>query len=272
MSVHAEPHPVVARGARARLRWAVADSLVIARRNLMRVPRSPELLVFMTIQPVMFVTLFVYVFGGAIATPGLDYVDFLLPGILVQSIAFGGSLTGVGLAEDLQKGLTDRFRSLPMARSAVLTGRTAADIATNSFQIVVMIAVGYLVGFRFSTSVGEVAAGLALLVLVGYAFSWISATVGLLVPNVEAAQSAGFIWLFPLTFVSSAFVPAETMPPALEWFAEVNPITVWVDALRGLFLGVPDGGAAWKGVLWAVGLVAVFAPLSVARYRRVMAH
>jgi ABC-2 type transport system permease protein/oleandomycin transport system permease protein len=250
----------------------VRDALVIAQRNLRRVPRSPELLVFMTIQPVMFVVLFVYVFGGAIATPGLDYEDFLLPGILVQSIAFGGSLTGVGLAEDLQKGLTDRFRSLPMARSAVLTGRTLADVATNAFQVVVMVVVGYAVGFRFATSVAEVALGLALLLLLGYAFSWISATIGLAVRNVEAAQSAGFIWLFPLTFVSAAFVPPETMPSWLRWFAEVNPITIWVNALRGLFLGAPTDGDVWKGVAWALGLVAVFAPLAVARYRRVMAH
>ena len=264
--------PAPPHGIGPRLSWAVRDALVVALRNLRRVPRSPELLVFMTIQPVMFVVLFVYVFGGAIVTPGLDYEDFLLPGILVQSIAFGGSLTGVGLAEDLQKGLTDRFRSLPMARSAHLTGRTLADIATNLLQVLVMIAVGYLVGFRFATSVGEVALGLLLLLLLGYSFSWISALIGLLVGNVEAAQSAGFIWLFPLTFVSAAFVPPETMPAALEWFAEVNPITVWVNALRGLFLGVPTDGDVWKGMLWAVGLVAVFAPLAVARYRRVTTH
>jgi ABC-2 type transport system permease protein/oleandomycin transport system permease protein len=159
-----------------------------------------------------------------------------------------------------------------MARSAHLTGRTLADIATNLLQVAVMIAVGYLVGFRFATSVGEVALGLALLVLLGYSFSWISALIGLLVRNVEAAQSAGFVWLFPLTFVSAAFVPPETMPAALEWFAQVNPITVWVVALRGLFLGVPTDGEVWRGIAWAVGLVAVFAPLAVARYRRVLSR
>jgi ABC transporter DrrB family efflux protein len=266
------PAPPPVPDARVSLRWAVTDALVLARRSLLRIPRSPELLVVNTIQPVMFVLLFVYVFGGAIRTPGFEYVDFLLPGILVQSIAFAGSLTGVALAEDLTKGLIDRFRSLPIARSAVLAGRTIADIATNLFQAVVMLVVGYLVGFRFRTGVGEVLAGVGLLLFMGYAFSWISANVGLALRNVEAAQSAGFVWLFPLTFVSSAFVPTQSMPAGLAWFAERNPITIWVNALRSLFLGAPADGAVWQGVLWAVGLVAVFAPLAVWRYRRVAAR
>jgi ABC-2 type transport system permease protein len=261
--------PVVARGLLAKLRWGVADALVVARRNLLRIPRSPELLVILTIQPVMFTLLFVYVFGGAIQTPGFDYVDFLLPGILVQTIAFNGSLTGVGLAEDLQKGLVDRFRSLPMARSGLLAGRTLADVATNAFTVLVMVLVGYAAGFRFASSVPEVVAGVLLLLLFGYAISWISAIIGLSLGNVEAAQSAGFIWLFPLTFVSSAFVPTDSMPGPLAAFAEVNPITLTVNALRGLFLDAPAGNAPWLSLLWCVGLVAVFAPLAVARYRRV---
>ena len=248
---------------------AVADSLIIAQRNVRRVLRQLDWLIFFTIQPVMFVVLFVYVFGGAIQTPGYDYVDYLMPGILVQTIVFGSALTGVGLAEDMHKGLMDRFRSLPMARSAVLAGRTAADVVTNAFQTLVMLVVAYIVGFRFSTSVPEVVLGLVLLLLTGYAFSWISALIGMSVNSVEAAQSAGFIWMFPLTFVSSAFVPTDSMPPVLEWFAEINPITIWVNALRGLFVGAPLDGEVWQGLLWIAGIVAVFAPLAVARYRRI---
>jgi ABC transporter DrrB family efflux protein len=248
---------------------ALADTLVIAQRNVRRVLRQLDWLIFFTIQPVMFVVLFVYVFGGAIQTPGFEYVDFLIPGILVQTIVFGSALTGVGLAEDMQKGLMDRFRSLPMARSAVLAGRTAADMVTNGFQTVVMLVVAYVVGFSFSTSVPEVVLGLVLLMLMGYAFSWISALIGMSVNSVEAAQSAGFIWMFPLTFVSSAFVPTDSMPSVLEWFAEVNPITIWVNALRGLFVDAPLDGEVWQGLLWVVAIVVVFAPLSVARYRRI---
>jgi ABC transporter DrrB family efflux protein len=248
---------------------ALADALVIAQRNVRRVGRQLDWLIFFTVQPVMFVVLFVYVFGGAIQTPGFDYVDYLMPGILVQTIVFGSALTGVGLAEDMQKGLMDRFRSLPMARSAVLAGRTAADMVTNAFQTVVMLVVAYIVGFRFSTSVPEVVGGLALLLLVGYSFSWLSALIGMSVKSVEAAQSAGFIWMFPLTFVSSAFVPTDSMPAALEWFAEVNPITIWVNALRGLLVGGPLDGEVWQGALWVVAIVVVFAPLSVARDRRI---
>ena len=261
--------PVVAEGLGARLRWGLADVLVIAKRSLLRVPRSPERLLGFTIQPVMFVLLFRYVFGGAIATPGVSYVDFLLPGILVQSIAFGSTVTGVGIADDLQRGITDRFRSLPMARSAVLAGRTIADIATNIFQVVVMVIVGYAVGFRFSTSVPDVVAGLLLLMLVGFAFSWVSAIIGMSVSSVEAAQQASFIWLFPLTFVSSAFVPPDMMPEPLQTFADINPFTLWVDSLRHLFVGTPIDNQLWIGLIWAVGLVVVFAPLSVRRYRRV---
>ena len=269
-TVPAGEQPVVPAGFGSRLRWGLSDALVIAQRSLRRVPRSPELLLGFTIQPVMFVLLFRYVFGGAISTPGTSYVDFLLPGILVQSIAFGSTVTGVGIADDLQKGLTDRFRSLPMARSAVLAGRTVADIATNWFQLAVMICVGYIVGFRFSTSVPEVIGGLALLTLVGFAFSWVSAVIAMGVSTVEAAQQASFIWLFPLTFVSSAFVPPDTMPEPLKTFAsDINPFSLWVDSLRHLFVGTPIDNQLWLGLLWVVALLVVFAPLAVWRYRRV---
>ena len=269
-NVPADQTPVVPHGLGGRLRWGLSDTLVIAKRSLRRVPRSPELLLGFTIQPVMFVLLFRYVFGGAISTPGVSYVDFLVPGILVQSIAFGSTVTGVGIADDLQKGLTDRFRSLPMARSAVLAGRTVADIATNWFQLAVMICVGYIVGFRFSTSVPEVIGGLALLTLVGFAFSWVSAVIAMGVSTVEAAQQASFIWLFPLTFVSSAFVPPDTMPEPLKTFAsDINPFSLWVDSLRHLFVGTPIDNQLWLGLLWVVALLVVFAPLAVWRYRRV---
>ena len=250
------------------LRNTVSDTLVLARRSILRIRRQPDLLVGFTIQPVMFVLLFVYVFGGAIQTPGFDYVDFLMPGIIVQSMAFGGFVTALGLAEDLKKGLIDRFRSLPMSRAAVVTGRILADVGTNIVQLVVMIGVGLAVGFSFSTGVLKVIAGIALLLLIGYAFSWVFAFIGLTASSPEASNAYGFTILFPLTFVSSAFVPVESMPSWLESFAEHNPFTTMVDAMRALFLGTPAGSDVWASVVWSVGIVAVFGPLSVWRYRR----
>jgi ABC-2 type transport system permease protein/oleandomycin transport system permease protein len=250
------------------MRRLVSDTLVIAERNLIRLPRSPDLLLAFTVQPVMFVLLFVYVFGGAISTPGYDYVDYLIPGIVVQNIAFGGFVTALGLSEDLNKGLIDRFRSLPMARAAVLAGRTLADVATNVLSCVVLLGTGLIIGFSFHANVGEILAGLALLLLFGYAFSWIFALLGLMVSSPEAANSLGFIAVFPLTFISSAFVPAESMPAALEWFANINPFTIVVDAMRALWLDAPAGDSVWGAFAWAVVLIAIFAPLAVARYRR----
>jgi ABC transporter DrrB family efflux protein len=251
-----------------RLLTAVGDALVITRRNLIRIPRAPDLLLGFTVQPVMFVLLFVYVFGGAIKTPGFKYVDFLMPGIITQTIAFGGYLTAVGLNEDLRKGLIDRFRSLPMARSAVLAGRTLADVVMNLLAMVLMFLVGLAIGFRFTTTVPEVVAGVALLLLFGFAFSWIFALMGLSASSAESAGSIGFLVVFPLTFVSSAFVPVDSMPGVLQAFAHVNPITIVVDATRALFLGTPAGNSIWGGLAWSLGLIAVFAPISVARYRR----
>ncbi len=250
-----------------RLAGAVSDTLVVAERNLLRIPRAPDLLLAFTVQPIMFLLLFVYVFGGAIRTPGYDYVDFLIPGIVVQSIAFGGFVTAIGLTDDLNKGLIDRFRSLPMARSAVLAGRTLADVATNALQLAILVIVGVIAGFGFGASVPEVLAGFGLMLLFGYAFSWLFALIGLLVSSPEAAQSAGFIALFPLTFASSAFVPVESMPSWLEAFAQVNPFTVVVDAMRALWLGAPAGNAVWGAFAWTIGLLLVFAPLAVWRYR-----
>jgi ABC transporter DrrB family efflux protein len=249
------------------VRRLLSDSLVIAERNLVRLPRAPELLLAFTVQPIMFVLLFRYVFGGAIATHYRSYADFLIPGITVQNIAFGGFVTALGLNEDLHKGLIDRFRSLPIARAAVLAGRTSADIVTNLLSAGILIVTGLLIGFSFHTSPAEAIAGIGLLVLFGYAFSWVFAFVGMLVSTAEAANSVGFIAVFPLTFISSAFVEVHTMPAALKTFAEVNPFTIVVDAMRSLWLGTPAGNHVWEAVLWSLGITAVFAPLAVARYR-----
>ncbi len=250
------------------LAYTLGDTAVIAKRNLLRIPRQPDLWVSFTVQPLMFVLLFVYVFGGAIQTPGYEYVDFLMPGIIVQTMAFGGFVTAIGLSDDLSKGLVDRFRSLPMARSAVLAGRTLADVATNTVSLVVMVGVGLLVGFNFTSSPLEVAAGVVLLLLFGYAFSWVFAYVALISGSAEGANALGFMLIFPLTFASSAFVPPESMPAAIEWFAEVNPFSTIVDATRALFVDAPHGNDVWAAFAWCFGLIAVFATLSVYKYRR----
>jgi ABC transporter DrrB family efflux protein len=246
---------------------AVQDTLVLAWRNLLRIPRQPDLLISFTVQPIMFVLLFVYVFGGAIRTPGYEYVDFLMPGIIVQSISFGGFVTALGLADDLRKGLIDRFRSLPMSRSAVLAGRTSADILTNLVSIALMLVVGFIAGFDFNASPPKVVAGIALLLLFGYAFSWFFAWAGLRASSPEAAQAVGFIFIFPLTFASSAFVPVESMPDGLREFADVNPITTMVDAIRALWLDAPAHSDVWGAAAWSVGLSLLFGYLSVRRYR-----
>jgi ABC transporter DrrB family efflux protein len=253
------------------LAHAASDTFVLAKRSVKRIRRQPDPLLAFTLQPVMFVLLFVYVFGGAIETPGFDYVDFLMPGIIVQSMAFGGFVTALGLAEDVKKGLIDRFRSLPMWGPAVLTGRILADIGTNVVQLVVMFAVGIAVGFWFSTGVLEVIAGIALLLLIGYAFSWVFAFIGLLASSPEASNAYGFTIIFPLTFVSSAFVPVDAMPRWLEPIAENNPFTTMVDAARALFLDTLAGNDVWGAVVWCLVIVAVFGPLSVWRYRRAVA-
>jgi ABC transporter DrrB family efflux protein len=250
------------------VRRLVTDTLVIAERNLVRLPRAPELLLAFTVQPIMFVLLFRYVFGGAIKTPGFSYANFLIPGIIVQNIAFGGFVTALGLNEDLHKGLIDRFRSLPMARPAVLAGRTLADVVTNGLSACILVLTGLAIGFSFHTGVLEVLGGFALLLLFGYAFSWVFAYVGMLVTSPEAANSVGFIVVFPLTFISSAFVPVASMPEPLKWFAEVNPFTVMVDAMRSLWLGIPAQNNVWGAFVWSVAIIAVFSPLAVSRYRR----
>jgi len=250
------------------MRRLVSDTLVIAERNLVRLPRAPDLLLAFTVQPVMFVLLFAYVFGGAIKTPGGSYIDYLIPGIMVQNIAFGGFVTALGLNEDVHKGLIDRFRSLPMARPAVLAGRTLADVVTNTLSIVVLLITGLIIGFTFHTTPIQILGGVGLLLLFGYAFSWVFALLGLLVSSPEAANSVGFIAVFPLTFISSAFVPVATMPAPLRAFARVNPFTIVVDAMRALWINFPSRNYVWEAVVWSLVILAVFAPLAVARYRR----
>ena len=248
--------------------WTISDALVLAKRNLVQIPRIPEELIFSTIQPIMFVLLFRYVFGGAIVVQGTSYVNYLMAGIFAQTVIFGSTSTGIGLANDLQRGLVDRFRSLPMAKSAVLTGRTLSDLVRNTFVIIVMWTVGLLVGFRPEGNVLSWFAAAGLLLLTSFAFSWISATIGLLVSTVEAAQSAGFIWLFPLTFASSAFVPTKSMPDWLRTFAEHQPVSLIVNAVRGLLLNQADGSTILQALAWCIGILIIFFPLAVWAYGR----
>lgn len=253
---------------RGRLWWAVADSLTITWRNLLGYVRIPEALFFASVQPIMFVLLFRYAFGGAISVPGVSYVDFLMPGIFVQTVAFGSMGTAVGLADDMSKGLIERFRSLPMARSAVLAGRTSADLLRNVFVVALMVGVGFGVGFRIHAGVAAFLGGLGLVLLFAYAVAWGFAFMGLGAPNGETAQLMAFPILMPLVFASSAFVPVESMPGWLQVFAKNQPITVMVDAVRALVLGGPTTRPVLKALAWCVGLIAVLAPLAVRRYRR----
>ncbi len=252
-----------------RIWWNINDTLVMTRRNLIYYTRQPQLIVFASIQPVIFLLLFTYVFGGAIASSSRDYINYLLPGIIVQTVIFAATQTTVGLADDLNKGMIDRFRALPMARSGVLAGRTLADTVRSVFTIAIMIAVGTLIGFRFQEGIIYGLLGVLVAVLFGYAFTWISALVGLLVKNPEAAQVAGFIWVFPLVFASSIFVPVETMPDWLKVFAENQPISIVVDVVRNLFLrGTTDGLP--QALAWIAIILAVFIPLSIRQYRKVV--
>jgi ABC-2 type transport system permease protein/oleandomycin transport system permease protein len=242
----------------------------MAGRQLRKILRRPTYVVFAFVQPVIFVLLFRNVFGGAIDTGNVAYVNFLMPGIIVQTAIFAALLTGLGLTEDIKAGVVDRFRSLPIARSAVLIGRTAADAVVNVLTLIVMVLVGLAVGFRPSEPVYDLALAFLLVLGFSYVFSWISAFVGLSVRDPETAQSAGFIWVFPLTFASSAFVPTDSMPGVVQSFAEVNPVTLVVDAARALTIGVGDAAGPALGTLaWMVGLLLVFVPLALRAFRRV---
>ncbi len=247
---------------------AVRDSMVIAHRNLLALFRTPTSLVFSTIQPVIFVFMFRYVFGGAIKIPGVRYVDFLMPGVFVQTMTFGSTNTAIALAADLGKGMVERFRSLPMSRSAVLAGRTLADVVRNVLVIGLMLAVGFAVGFRVHTNVFGLLASVGLILLFGFAMSWVMALIGLRTGNPEAAQAASFPLLGILVFASSAFVSTQTMPGWLRAYADHQPVTDTVDAARALVLGGPTAGKVLAALAWSVGITAVFATLSVRRYRR----
>jgi ABC transporter DrrB family efflux protein len=246
----------------------VGDALILAWRSYRHYRRVPSLLVFSLTTPLIFVILFRYIIGGAITVTGVSYVDFLIPGVLVQSIAFGATETGVAIAADLGRGVTDRFRSLPITRSAVLAGRALADTARNALVTIIVFAVGLLIGFRPDANAGRVAAGVAIALAFGFAFSWVAASVGVAVRNVESVHDAGFVWVIPLTFASSALVPVDTMPTALRWFADINPVTSVVDATRALMLGDAAGGPTLRALLWIAGLLLVFVPLAVRGYQR----
>src|SRR2546421_2270697 len=253
------------------LRDATSDAAVVTGRNLRHFIRQPQVLIFSTIQPVIFVLLFTYVFGGAVSHSlpnGISYIDFLLPGIFVQSVAFRASQTQIGLSEDLQRGVVDRFRSMPMARSAVLIGRTAADLVRNVLIVLLMVGVGYILGFRFHGGFAQAIGCVAIVSAFGLALSWIFAFVALTVPGTEAAQSAGFIVLFPLVFASSVFVPVTTMPDWLQAFAKASPVTLTANAARSYPLHPGTPGSLGGAVAWVGGILAVFVPLSVWRFRR----
>ncbi|GGX89203.1 ABC transporter permease [Streptomyces hiroshimensis] len=260
---------------------SVRDSLVVAKRNLIRMARIPEVVIFGLIQPIMFVVLFSYVFGGSIAVGGntdpSTYRQFLMAGIFAQTVTFATAGAGAGIADDMHKGLIDRFRSLPMARGAVLTGRTLADLVQTALTLVVLAIVAVIVGWRVYNGIPKALAGFALLLLLGYAFSWIGALIGLSVRTPEAATSGGLIWLFPLTFISNAFVPADNMPTVLRVIAEWNPFSATVQAARELFGNLPEGypvpGAwpmqhpVWASLIWSVLIIALFRTLSVRKFR-----
>ncbi|MCG7524429.1 ABC transporter permease [Streptomyces sp. OfavH-34-F] len=260
---------------------SVRDSLVIARRNLIRMTRIPEMVIFGLIQPIMFVVLFTYVFGGSIKVGGTispqAYREFLMAGIFAQTVTFATAGAGAGIADDMHKGLIDRFRSLPMARGAVLTGRTLADLVQTALTLVVLAGVALIVGWRTHENIGKVLLGFLLLLLLGYAFSWIGALIGLSVRTPEAATSGGLIWLFPLTFISNAFVDANQMPTFLRYIAEWNPFSATVQACRVLFGNLPPGFVtpdAWPmqhpiiaSIVWSVVILVVFRTLAVRKYR-----
>ncbi len=254
-----------------------SDTLVIAKRNVIKIVRVPDIIGFVLISPIMFVLVFAYVFGGAIDIPGMSYREFLLPGVFAQTVVFGATFTGAGIAEDMQKGIINRFRSLPMAPGAVLAGRTASDIIYNVISLVIMAITGLVVGWRIRSNVLDALAGFLLLLLFAYAISWIMALVGLIVPSPDVVNNASFIVIFPLTFIANTFVPSDDLPTPLRVFANWNPLSSLTQAARELFGNVPPGApeptgwalqhAALYTVIWSVVIVAVFAPLATMRYQ-----
>ncbi|HEX2054048.1 MAG TPA: ABC transporter permease [Actinomycetota bacterium] len=260
---------------------ALADGAVIAKRNLIKIKRVPEVLIWTTMSPIMFVLLFAYVLGGSIEVPGMSYKEYLIAGIFAQTVVFGSTFTGAGLAEDMTKGIIDRFRSLPISKAAVLIGRTASDIFYNAISISVMSLTGLLVGWRIRTSIPEAIAGFLLLLLFSYAVSWIMAYVGLKVSSVEVVNNASFMFIMPLTFIANTFVVAETLPGPLQTFAEWNPVSALAQAARELFgntgtMPTPDAWPLQNPVLYSLlaiaGILAIFVPLSIRQYGKAAAR
>lgn len=258
---------------------AAGDAAAVAKRNVIKIKRVPEVLVFVLVSPIMFVLLFGYVFGNAIQVPGTSYREFLIAGIFAQTVLFGSTFTGASIAEDMQKGIINRFRSLPMSRSALLVGRTASDVIYNMMSIAIMAITGLLIGWRIRGSMLDAVIAFVLLLLFAYAVSWVMAFIGLSVPSPEVVNNAAFMVIFPLTFVANTFVPTEDLPGPLRAFAEWNPVSAVTEATRQLFGNIPPGTpepTAWPlqnpvlyTLIWVVGIIAVFAPLSVRRYKRV---
>ncbi|HXT34532.1 MAG TPA: ABC transporter permease [Chloroflexota bacterium] len=257
---------------RSRAFWVISDTLVLIQRSLLHIKEDPEQLLSLSLQPIMFVVLFRYVFGGAINTGGVSYANFLMAGIFVQTAAFGSTTTGVGLATDLQRGIIDRFRTLLIVQTAVLTGHVAADLIRSLLALAVMIVTGLLVGFRPTAGPLAWLAVIALLLLLTFALSWVSAIIGLMGKSIEFVQQASFIWLFPLTFASSAFVPTQSMPGWLRGFADAQPITHYVDAVRSLLLGQPVGNHGWLAAIWGLGILACAIPVASYQFRHQIAQ
>ena len=277
MSVAVQPSSRVSAG--TRVRYAFADGMVVMRRNLLQIFRIPTVLVFELVQPIMFVLLFRIVFAGNITNlpSGMNYVMYLMPGIFVQNAIFGSTTTAVGLAEDMKRGLVDRFRSLPMARSAVLVGRTTSDVAKNLILLLLVIVVAYLVGFKFQNGIAGAVGMIVLVLIVGFVFSWISAVVALAIKEVEGVQAAMFTGIFPIVFISAALVPVAGMVTWIQGVAEHNPVTVWANSARVLALGdvaIPTYGPQSLGallvtsILWIAALLVVFVPLAIRMYRK----
>jgi len=275
MTALADERPALPTGG---LRKALVDGAVVAKRNLIKIKRVPDLLVFTTMSPIMFILLFAYVFGSAIHPAGIPYREFLIPGIFVQTVIFGATITGAGMAEDMQKGIIDRFRSLPMSRSAVLVGRTTSDVLNNVITVTIMSITGLIVGWRIRSSVGEAVAGFLLLLAFAYAMSWVMALVGLLVPAPEVVNNASFMVIFPMTFIANTFVPIQGMPAVLKAIANWNPVSSVTQAARQLFGNTgtdPLPKSPWSlhhpviyTLIWIVGLLLVFVPLATRRYKR----
>jgi ABC-2 type transport system permease protein/oleandomycin transport system permease protein len=256
---------------RTTVRDAARDTAGVAKRNLLRIVRTPQLIVIGALQPAMLLVLFRYVLGGAIRVPGGSYVDYVVPAIFLEAVLIGGMTTSIGLAADLKSGIIDRFRSLPMARSAVLAGRTIADLSRSLLSLAIMVGLGLLVGFRFHAGVGSIIAGMALILVFGYAFSWLYAAIGLATKDPETAQVAGILPFFVLMFASNAIVPVATMPSWLQGFARNQPLSVTIAAVRALLEGGPAGHWVWQSLAWSAGILIVFFAISLQLYRNTAA-